>query len=201
MTSLKDNNKIPSLSWSYSAGAYYRSRQAYGSLVLGGYDENIVSPEDSVTIDLNSDPYYNTLVNLVDIRSNATDNSLLPAGEITALVESTLPYIYLPEESCKAFERTFKLTWNEEFQLYLVDHNTHQSLVSSNPSITFEVGQSGDSSGRSTNITLPYAAFGRSTLHIHSLSRRYALHRTRPRLSLDSASTQSRTRRIERSPS
>ncbi|KAE9377681.1 acid protease [Stipitochalara longipes BDJ] len=41
---LYEQNKIPSLSYGYTAGAYYRGDFGFGSLVLGGYDELKIGP-------------------------------------------------------------------------------------------------------------------------------------------------------------
>lgn len=61
--SLYDKNLIPSLSWAYTAGAKYRNKGVFGSLVFGGYDTSRFSPSSlsftfasDVTRDLVVDP-------------------------------------------------------------------------------------------------------------------------------------------------
>jgi hypothetical protein len=49
LQSLKDAGEIESLSWGYTAGAYYQAQQSVGSLSLGGYD-TLRSGADILTI-------------------------------------------------------------------------------------------------------------------------------------------------------
>jgi hypothetical protein len=84
------------------------------------------------------------------------DISLL-AKATPAFLDSGLPYIWLPEESCILFEQAFNLTYNETNNLYPVTDAQHKALVALNPNITFTLGNL--TAGFSTNISLPYAAF------------------------------------------
>ncbi|KAL9025929.1 MAG: hypothetical protein Q9196_005328, partial [Gyalolechia fulgens] len=54
LTSLYNKNLIPSLSWSYTAGAKYRQKGVYGSLTFGGYDAARFTPSN-ITFDLATD--------------------------------------------------------------------------------------------------------------------------------------------------
>ena len=83
--------------------------------------------------------------------------SLLPNGILT-FIDSTLPYIYLPLESCQEFERAFDLTWNDTAFLYLVNDTLHESLVARNPNITFRIANT-LTDGAAVDIVLPYASF------------------------------------------
>ncbi|KAI9668763.1 MAG: hypothetical protein M1831_000832 [Alyxoria varia] len=157
LDSLKKHNKIPSLSWAYTAGAYYRQNHVPGSLILGGYDQSLVD-DNYVNIDFDEDPSNAFMTGVQDIKSNATSDSLLPGGGIYSLLDSTIPWIYLPVSACKAFEEAFNLKWNPTWELYLVDSDQHESLSSQNPSITFTLGSS-TQGGSTVDITLPYAAF------------------------------------------
>ena len=165
MTSLKNTNTIPSLSWSYSAGAYYRSLSSYGSLILGGYDASITG-NSSINIPLNGDPHYDLLAGVRNIRSNSTDINLLPSGAIDVLIDSTIPFFYLPLDACQAFEKAFNLDYNDDFEMYLVTDRRHDLLLQSNPSITFTMAPSSSPGGQTVDITLPYAAFGTSQLSL-----------------------------------
>ena len=155
--SLKKHNKIPSLSWAYTAGAYYRQNHVPGSLILGGYDQSLIG-DKYINVDFDEDPSNVFMTGVQDIKSNATSDSLLPDGGIYSLLDSTVPWIYLPVNACKAFEKAFKLKWNPTWGLYLVDGDLHESLLSQNPSITFTLGSS-TQGGSTVDITLPYAAF------------------------------------------
>jgi hypothetical protein len=45
---LVSNDSISSMSWSYTAGAYYRLKGIFGSLIFGGYDASRFTPNDLV---------------------------------------------------------------------------------------------------------------------------------------------------------
>ncbi|KAL8728619.1 MAG: hypothetical protein Q9166_005272 [cf. Caloplaca sp. 2 TL-2023] len=91
-------------------------------------------------------------------RDGAQRTDLLING-ISAFIDSTIPYIYLPLEACKKFEAVFGITWNQNVQAYLVNDTLHDLLVSQNTSITFTLSNSTYGSGSTVDITLPYAAF------------------------------------------
>ena len=55
------------------------------------------------------------------------------------------------------FENTFGITWNETYQLYLINDTQHALLQSQNPSITFTLGSL--ESSTTVNVSFPYAAF------------------------------------------
>ena len=128
-----------------------------GSLILGGHDTALTAPTSSISIPFGQDISRDLLVGVQQITSNATSQALLP-NNLYAFVDSTVPYIYLPQESCIAFETAFSLTYNAQSDLYLVNDTLHQSLLAQNPSITFTVGAQ-PTGGQTVNITLPYAAF------------------------------------------
>ena len=75
-----------------------------------------------------------------------------------ALVDTTVPFIWLPQTICQSFERAFGLTWDPIHNLYSVNDTLHSTLVKKNASISFELSNSG-SGGPAVNITLPYASF------------------------------------------
>ena len=74
---------------------------------------------------------------------------------IFALVDSTVPYIWLPQSACEAFEDAFDISWDPIKNLYLVKSDAHDNLVKTNPTLTFSLA----TGGKSVNITFPYAAF------------------------------------------
>ena len=82
----------------------------------------------------------------------------LPDEGILAFVDSTLPYIWLLESACRAFEDTCRLTWDHEQQLYFLNSSTHSNLLKLNPTIVFKLGNS-ISAGPVVVINLPYSAF------------------------------------------
>ena len=113
-----------------------------------------------------TDPSRDLVVGLQSISSTTTDDSttlvtqlqyLLP-NPILTFIDSTLPYIYLPIEACRKFEKTLGLEWNSAAGMYWVSETLHQSLLSKNLSFTFTLGDA-TSGGPTVQIELPYASF------------------------------------------
>ena len=95
-------------------------------------------------------------INAVD--GDGTKHDLLGSKGITAYIDSTVPYIYLPLSACELFEQAFGLTYDNSSELYLLTDGQHAALLNQNPSITFTLGNT-ISGGPTTDINLPYAAF------------------------------------------
>jgi len=72
-------------------------------------------------------------------------------------LDSTIPYIYLPEAACTMFESTFGLVWDNATQLYLLTDAQHNALQTQSPNITFTLGNLTTST--TVDIILPYSAF------------------------------------------
>lgn len=109
MHSLRNQSLIPSLSCGYYAGASYDKTPA--SLVLGGYDASQfdASKVSSPGVEFKMDLSYTLLVAIQVIQASGTLNgvvTLLPEG-IMAVVDSTVPEIWLPVAACEKFERSF----------------------------------------------------------------------------------------------
>ena len=124
---------------------------------MGGYDSSLIVP-NNVSIAQKGDPPGDTVANVRSIKTNATTEPLLPGGPIYSFVDSTLPYIYLPLDACRAFEKAFGLVWNPVWNLYLLNDTTHQALLRMNPTLVFTVAAA-ESDGDTVDISLPYAAF------------------------------------------
>ena len=157
LQAINNTHKLPSLSYAYTAGAKYRNNGIFGSLVLGGYDGSILNAPRSVSISFANDPSLELTPRLSSIKSNGTSENLLPGGSIYTAIDSTVPFIYLPTDACRAFEKAFNLIWNPDFELYLIDENQHNDLLSKSPSLTFTVGSGSGSDD--IDVLMPYAAF------------------------------------------
>ena len=160
MTTLKDQNLIPSLSFGYTAGNQYRLKQVLGSLTLGGVDSGRFTP-NNLSIPFAPQESRSLLAGIRSISSvdqNGTTSNLLPGGGITAFVDSTEAQIWLPVDACQAFEAAFGLTYNDTNGFYLVNDALHSQLTAQNASVTFTLGNA-TSGGETVNITLPYASF------------------------------------------
>jgi Eukaryotic aspartyl protease len=127
---------------------------AFGSLVLGGYDSSKFKP-NNLTFDFGPDVDRDLLVQMKKITTD-TGISLLPEP-ISIFLDSTVPYIYLPEAACAIFESTFGLVWDNKTQLYLLSDAQHMALQAQSPNITFRLGNL--TSTTTVDITLPYSAF------------------------------------------
>ena len=159
MSTLFNQSKIPSLSWGYTAGNQYRNQGVFGSLTLGGFDASRFIP-NSLSFPFSEVDAAALTVNIQGITYGSKNGSsvLMSSDDgIAAVVDSTIPYIYLPQQICENFEKAFDLEWNDTASAYWVNDTLHDSLSNSNASVDFKLGIQGNS--ETVNISLPYAAF------------------------------------------
>lgn len=162
MTKLKEQGMIPSVSFGYTAGAYYRFTGTFASLTLGGYDTSKYDA-NNVTFIFAPDNERDVMVAIQSIStpsrvdSSPVGTELLPSP-IYALIDATVAELWLPVQACEVFEYEFGLVFDNDTQLYLLNETQHDSLVKRNASISFLMGQGPDST-ETVRITLPYAAF------------------------------------------
>lgn len=154
MQSLANHNRTPSRSYGYTAGNQYRYNKVFGSLTLGGYDSNRFSHKN-VTYSFYEDISRDLLVTVSAVTTGNGATNLLPSGSIPMYIDSTVATIWLPKDSCKAFEDAFGLVWNENFEYYIVNSSHHDTLTSLNPTVTFTL----ESGSSSIEVALPYGAF------------------------------------------
>ena len=132
---------------------------AYGSLTFGGYDSSRYEPND-VSFHLAGDVTRDLVVGLKAITTTSSDGLIsLLSFPIWTYIDSTQAMIYLPNASCKAFEETFQLSWDENDQTYWVDDDLHDRLKITNPTINFTLSDSLETEGPTVDIGLPYASF------------------------------------------
>ncbi|TKA72818.1 hypothetical protein B0A49_05285, partial [Cryomyces minteri] len=153
---LKDNGQVPSISWAYTAGAFYQVPPVFGSLTLGGFDTTRFKP-NNVSFPFGADPMRELLVGIQSITFDATVSPLLPRGTY-ALIDSLVPHIWLPLQICETFEHAFNLTWNSSSKLYIVTEDTHNRLIQQNANVTFKLGPD-PAGGDFVDIVMPYGAF------------------------------------------
>lgn len=157
LSTLRNQSLIPSLSWAYTAGAFYKTPPVFGSLTLGGYDQTRFKP-NNLTIAFGADFSRDLLLNLNSISYDTVGSSPLLASGIDVFIDSMIAELWLPAAVCQEFATAFNLTWNEQGQLYLVSSTAHTALLAQNPKFTFTLGQAGGG-GPTIDIILPYAAF------------------------------------------
>lgn len=129
---------IPSYTYGYTAGAHYRNTPA--SLVLGGYDSARFANDHDNQFTLGSDDNFPwTLVRGVqaktrgktDITADWDSNPLSLmnySDSFTAQIDSTTPFLWLPEGICDAFASALNLTYNSTFDLYLLTDGQYESF-------------------------------------------------------------------------
>ena len=158
IASLADGNEsvIPSLSYGYTAGASYRLKQVPGSLTFGGYDAARFQSNDvSFSLDSNQQP----TVTLNSIIANGWRN-----GNITLLedseqglftIDSSTPFLWLPEAAAQRFEQTFGLEYSDTLQLYFYPNQSqpNSTLLSDLNACTFDFEIS-DVSGSKQTLTI-----------------------------------------------
>lgn len=131
----------------------------FGSLTLGGYDEERFVP-NTVTFPFE---IYDDQPARVKLQQMTAKNTL--NGSVTFLydqidisIDFTMPYLWLPRETCDLIATHFGLTHDNGSDLYLVDDATHNELVARNPIFTFTFGDAANSA-ETVGIVVPYAAF------------------------------------------
>ena len=172
---LRNDSVVPSTSWAYTAGAYYREPQVYGSLTLGGYDDTRLG-NALRNIPFSGDTSRDIQVNLQTITYDTIGSTPLMTESISVFIDSFISQIWLPAAVCERFEQAFNLTWDPSAQLYLVDEGTHTALEQQNPTFTFRIGTSNTSAG-TVDIVLPYAAFDLNTSQPLGSARYFPLQR------------------------
>lgn len=131
---------------------------ALGGLILGGYDKSLFTPNNKSSSFAN-DNVRNLVVGIQSITTEANNGiktpiNLLPTSTLS-LIDAGVSHIWLPLESCLAFEEEFGLTLDSTTGLYVVNDTLHSVLLTRNASITFTL-----SDDRNTiDIILPYSSF------------------------------------------
>ncbi|ESZ97340.1 hypothetical protein SBOR_2270 [Sclerotinia borealis F-4128] len=156
--SLRNQKLIPSLSWSYTAGAKYRLKAGqFAQLIFGGFDASRYQPSP-ITFSLNADVTRDLLVGIQAIIYQGQATTSLLQDPIYAFVESTDPNIWLPLSACLLFEKAFGLVWNETISMYLINSTQYNLLSGTDPTVTFTLANT-ISGGSTVNIQLPFSAF------------------------------------------
>ncbi|KAG9997143.1 acid protease, partial [Aureobasidium melanogenum] len=160
LTSLRENNTIPSKSYAYTAGASYRYSKVLGSLTVGGYDASRMNGNGTV-FPFASDDSRPLQVGVTQItaRNTLLGTATLYSTGYFSLVDSTVPHIWMPQAACDNFASNFGLNYDNQTDLYLINDTIHTKLQQLNPTIIFQLSPETTDGGPSTNIVLPYSAF------------------------------------------
>lgn len=164
------NPVIPSRSFGYSVGAYYRNDQkgVPGSLVLGGYDSSRFTGS-GISIDMPSASNNSLIVGVQSILHSLDPNVATNMDSFTlnnqrkegfmAEIDSTIPYLILPNDICDMFAARYQLTYDEGTHYYFVNSSAHTRNLQQNATTSFKIGVSSTDSAEFVTINLPYAAF------------------------------------------
>ncbi|KAF2677198.1 acid protease [Lentithecium fluviatile CBS 122367] len=165
MRNLKDQNKIPSLSFAYTAGAAYRLPKLPGSLTLGGYDTaRYIANNQSFPFSTDDSRVLSVGVQRITALNTLSGSRSFLNTPILSIIDSSFPHIWLPRETCDAFEEAFGLTYDADSDLYLINDTMHTRLQNLHPTITFSLGNENDPS-KLVSIELPYGAFDLQASH------------------------------------
>lgn len=155
---LYSNGTISSMTWSYTAGAYYRLKSVFGSLIFGGYDASRFTPND-VVFTMTGDNLRDIVPTIRSMTATtASGNTTLMSTPEFVFIDSTVPELWLPVDVCQQFEKAFGIQFDNTTGTYLVDNSTHQNLLAMNPNVTITLGDQ-KTGGPTVDIVLPYGAF------------------------------------------
>lgn len=119
------------------------------SLTLGGYDESRFVDHETRFVLGQGGNMPQVLVRAISV--SAPDEQGAPSGWDTqtrrlshmsnsfeALIDSSTPFLWLPDEVCDEFAEAFSLTYNETLDLYTLDNSLYEELkADSSYSFTF----------------------------------------------------------------
>ena len=176
---VENKSLIPSHSYGYTAGASYRLKGVPGSLTLGGFDTNRFHWDHNTSFSLDPDQKPTISINQVTARTSpqsSTNSSLDWTGNAKDLlspsqanlftIDSSTPFLWLPEPVCLQFEKALNLSYDDDLDLYTFGNNTeaHDTLVAANLTFDFVLADLPGSSN-SVKLTLPYTAFDLTLLY------------------------------------
>ncbi|KAK7432651.1 hypothetical protein QQZ08_000860 [Neonectria magnoliae] len=174
---VKEFGRIPSYSFGFTAGAHYRNVPV--SLTLGGYDASRFSSHN-IDFTLGRDdgiesPRLRGIEVVADVGKETPENwdsrSIMLSSwdsSFDVIIDSTTPYLWLPEDVCDKFANAFNLTYNSTFDLYTLENEQYRNFLKEDAfSFTFVLSSfdNNDNFGDPydvpgvVNITVPSRAF------------------------------------------
>ncbi|KAK5955443.1 hypothetical protein OHC33_003081 [Knufia fluminis] len=146
-TLVQNNSAIGSHSYGYTAGASYQGAGVSGSLTLGGVDTGrFVS--NNFWFDLSSGYIPSVALRSLEVTAfhvpehwATSPLPLLSQNDAASFtIDSSTPYLWLPESVCDNIARALNLTWDATIELYTFDNDTTpQDLDSWSLSFTFRL--------------------------------------------------------------
>ncbi|PFH55780.1 hypothetical protein XA68_17627 [Ophiocordyceps unilateralis] len=168
---------IPSYSYGYTAGAHYRNTVV--SATLGGYDAARFVQHDTAFTLTQGESIPRTLVRSIQLTAKDADdrpdswtssNKILSnwSTSFTAMIDSSTPYLWLPDPICNRIASALNLTYNNTFDLYTLSDDLYREYSADNSlAFTFSLTSfdNHDNFGSPlevaglVNITVPIRAF------------------------------------------
>ncbi|CAI6300586.1 unnamed protein product [Periconia digitata] len=168
LVNLADFYQIPSISYAYGAGASYRNshKGIPGNLVLGGYDQSRFNPSKALGLTMPSEKNNTLIVGVSSMLykpdANVESNTFSLTSEskgFQATIDSTLPYLVLPDKVCDSLVERFGLEFDNKTELYTVSSESQQKNEQQNATISFKITKDAQDSNTFTTIDLRYDAF------------------------------------------
>jgi len=161
---------IPSRSYGFTAGASYRNggKGVRGNMVFGGYDKaRLVATQPNATISMPNASNTSLVVGVQsitykpkqDVQSGADSLTRPNSGGFNAIIDSTFPYLVLPDYICDQFVTKFNLVFDRTTSLYTINETAHGLNLQQNATVQIKIGTGIQDSPSSTTIVLPYDAF------------------------------------------
>ncbi|KAF1944718.1 acid protease [Clathrospora elynae] len=158
-------HKIASRSYGYTAGAFYRNNKngVLGNLVLGGYDKSRLTAQGT-SIAMPNEKNTTLAVGVQSIlyapkQSVGSISQSFTSRGFSAVIDSTLPYLILPDDICDQFVLNFRLGFDKDTKLFTVNESSHNFNVQQDAKVSFKIGAGPQDSTDFASIVLPYAAF------------------------------------------
>ena len=157
---MEKEGSIPSHSYGYTAGAKYQGKGVPNSLTLGGYDANRLVPHNT-TFTLNPSQNPEVYIDSITVQNSTMSNDLvLSPDRISAVIDSSTPYLWFPKVACDRFANSLGLVYDSTLNLYTFPDNSSQRDVLQRSNLTFTFSLSDVSvSPNLVTIRLPYVAF------------------------------------------
>lgn len=164
-TLVQNNSVIPSHSYGYTAGASYKGSGVSGSLTLGGADIARYVPNSVwFTLTNGNIPSLALMSMQVSSSSPSTNWSSNPLQlfsndqAATFTIDSSTPFLWLPEPVCENIAKALSLTWDPDLELYLPVSGSPQDLINMGLNFTFNFAKS-VSSSETLSLHVSYDAF------------------------------------------
>ncbi|PNY28600.1 Candidapepsin [Tolypocladium capitatum] len=167
---------IPSYSYGFTAGAHYRNTIV--SATLGGYDAARFVPHDTTFTMASGESTPRTLVRGIQVAANksqdkphawSSETNILSDwnSSFTALIDSSTPYLWLPEAVCDRFAQALNMTYNSTFDLYTLTNQQYRDYASRD-ALTFTFSLSSFDNNNNFGLPLEVAGVVNITLPLHA---------------------------------